>query len=206
MATSNTTTATPNNVVVNPQSTTANAANTTPKGGKGDADSKPKTQRVLETRDQWSAIFAHTVALLAAAVKGEALPDDPRKGYAFGKPQVEPHSRQYAQSLLAGFASKKAGKVFAQHEVLADQAKREEIAIAILLKTKLAKASSGAENPETAARRILSKAEAKQGRSLAEALLAALGEAKQTEPQVEATPKGVEAKPKKSAKKAKQAA
>lgn len=52
-------------------------------------------------------------------------------------------------------------------------------------------------------RRILSKAEAKQGRSLAEALLAALGEAKQTELQVEATPKGVEAKPKKSAKKAK---
>ena len=161
MATSNTTTATRNNVVVNPQSATANTAT---------ADSKPKTQRVLETRDQWSAIFAHTVALLAAAVKGEALPDDPRKGYAFGKPQVEPHSRQYAQSLLAGFASKKAGKVFTQHEVLADQA------------------------------------EAKQGRSLAEALLAALGEAKQTELQVEATPKGVEAKPKKSAKKAKQAA
>lgn len=103
MATSNTTTATRNNVVVNPQSATANTAT---------ADSKPKTQRVLETRDQWSAIFAHTVALLAAAVKGEALPDDPRKGYAFGKPQVEPHSRQYAQSLLAGFASKKAGKVF----------------------------------------------------------------------------------------------
>lgn len=97
MATSNTTTATRNNVVVNPQSATANTAT---------ADSKPKTQRVLETRDQWSAIFAHTVALLAAAVKGEALPDDPRKGYAFGKPQVEPHSRQYAQSLLAGFASK----------------------------------------------------------------------------------------------------
>lgn len=196
MATSNATTATRNNVVVNPQSATANTAT---------ADSKPKTQRVLETRDQWSAIFAHTVALLAAVVKGEALPDDPRKGYAFGKPQVEPHSRQYAQSLLAGFASKKAGKVFAQHEVLADQAKREEIAIAILLKTKLAKASSGAENPETAARRILSK-DAKQGRSLAEALLAALGEAKQTEPQVEATPKGVKAKPKKSAKKAKQGA
>lgn len=130
MATSNTTTATRNNVVVNPQSATANTAT---------ADSKPKTQRVLETRDQWSAIFAHTVALLAAAVKGEALPDDPRKGYAFGKPQVEPHSRQYAQSLLAGFASKKAGKVFTQHEVLADQAKREEIAIAILLKPNLLK-------------------------------------------------------------------
>lgn len=197
MATSNTTTATRNNVVVNPQSATANTAT---------ADSKPKTQRVLETRDQWSAIFAHTVALLAAAVKGEALPDDPRKGYAFGKPQVEPHSRQYAQSLLAGFASKKAGKVFTQHEVLADQAKREEIAIAILLKTKLAKASSGAEDAKTAARRTLSKAEAKQGRSLAEALLAALGEAKQSEPKADATPKGVEAKPKKSAKKAKQAA
>ena len=117
MATSNTTTATRNNVVVNPQSATADTATAdtatadTATADTATADSKPKTQRVLETRDQWSTIFAHTVALLAAAVKGEALPDDPRKGYAFGKPKVEPHSRQYAQSLLAGFASKKAGKV-----------------------------------------------------------------------------------------------
>lgn len=206
MATSNTTTATRNNVVVNPQSATADTTNATPKGGEKQPANSPKTQRVLETRDQWSAIFAHTVTLLVAAIKGEALPDDPRKGYAFGKIQAEPHSRQYAQSLLAGFTSKKAGKAFAQHEVLADQAKREEIAIAILLKTKLAKASSGAEDAKTAARRTLSKAEAKQGRSLAEAVLAALGEAKQSEPKADATPKGVGAKPKKSAKKSKQAA
>ena len=78
MATSNTTTATRNNVVVNPQSATANTAT---------ADSKPKTQRVLETRDQWSAIFAHTVALLAAAVKGEALPDDPAKATPLASPK-----------------------------------------------------------------------------------------------------------------------
>ncbi len=199
MATSNNTTATSNNVVVNPQSATANV---TPKGGEKQPSNSPKTHRVLETRDQWAAIFAHTVTLVVASVKGEALPDDPRKGYAFGKISAEPHSRQYAQSLLAGFTSKKAGKVFAQHEVLADQAKREEIAIAILLKTKLAKASSDAEDSKTAARRTLSRAEAKQGRTLAEAVLAALGEAKQAEPKADATPKGVEAKPKKSAKKA----
>ncbi len=214
MATSNNTTATRNNVVVNPQSATANA---TPKGGEKQPSNSPKTHRVLETRDQWSVIFAHTVALLAAAIKGEALPDDPRKGYAFGKISAEPHSRQYAQSLLAGFASKKAGKWFTQHEVLADQAKREEIAIAILLKTKLAKASSDAEDSKTAARRTLSRAEAKQGSTLAEALLVALGYAKQVEeikqakqarlaqkqaePKADATPKGVEAKPKKTAKK-----
>lgn len=73
-----------------------------------------------------------------------------------------------------------------------------------ILKDKILEDNTGvAPHPETAARRILSKAEAKQGRSLAEALLAALGEAKQTELQVEATPKGVETKPKKSAKKAK---
>ncbi len=198
MAQSNNTTATRNNVVVNPQSATANA---TPKGGEKQPSNSPKTHRVLETRDQWAVIFAHTVALVVASVKGETLPDDSRKGYAFGKISAEPHSRQYAQSLLAGFTSKKAGKVFAQHEVLADQAKREEIAIAILLKTQLAKASSGAEDSKTAARRTLSRAEAKQGRTLAEAVLAALGEAKQAKPKADATPKGVEAKPKKAAKK-----
>lgn len=129
------------------------------------ANKVTKTQRVLETRDQWAVIFNHTVSLVVALVKGEALPDDPRKGFAFGKVAEQPHSRAYAQSLIGGFVSKKASKVFAQTEGLQTVEERTKIAIAILLKTKL----GGAD--ESKAKAILCKAEAKQAKTFAEAVL-----------------------------------
>lgn len=132
------------------------------------ASKQPKTQRVLETRDQWVMIFNHAVSLVVALVEGKDLPDDPRKGFAFGSVKDQPHSRAYAQSLLAGFASKKAGKVFAQTVGLADQAERQKLAVAILLKTKLGSGDA------TKAAAILGKAEPKQARTFAEAVLAAL--------------------------------
>lgn len=149
-----------------------------------------KTQRVLETRDQWAVIYNHTVALVVAHIKGEALPSDPRKGFAFGSTKDAPHCRGYAQSLIGGFVSRKAGKVFAQTEGLKEQADREKIAIAILVATKLGTSDTGK------AKAILSKAEPKQARSFAEAVLAALNEVQKTDSAPEVAPK--EQKPKKT--------
>lgn len=145
---------------------TSNATNiaSTAKAVESTTNATVKTQRVLETRDQWAVIFNHTVSLVVALVKGEDMPDDPRKGFAFGKIAEQPHSRQYAQSLIGGFVSKKAGKVFAQTEGL-DEARRNEIAMTILLKTKLGGGDA------TKAKGILSKAEPKQARAFAEAVL-----------------------------------
>ncbi len=140
------------------KSATANAANEQP----------VKTRRVLETRDQWAVIFNHTVSLVVTLFEGKDLPSDPRKGFAFGTTSEAPHARGYAQSLLAGFASKKAGKVLAQTVGLTEQADRHKLAIAILLKTKL----GGGD--ESKAKSILGKAEPKQARAFAEAVLAAL--------------------------------
>lgn len=91
----------------------------------------------------------------------------------------QPHSRAYAQSLLAGFASKKAGKVFAQTEGLNDATKRHELAIAILLKTKLGGGDA------TKANSLLSKAEPKQAKAFAQAVLAALNPKGVAEPTTE---------------------
>lgn len=132
------------------------------------AAKQPLTRRVKETRDQWQVVFDHTVALVVASARKADLPDDPRKGYAFGALKDQPNIRAYAQGLLAGFASPKAGKVFAQHEVLASAETRHEIAIAILLATKLGSAD------RAKAESILSKAEKKQAKSLAQTVLAAL--------------------------------
>lgn len=140
------------------KSATANAANEQP----------VKTRRVLETRDQWAVIFNHTVSLVVTLFEGKDLPSDPRKGFAFGTTSEAPHARGYAQSLLAGFASKKAGKVLAQTVGLTEQADRKKLAIAILLKTKL----GGGD--ESKAKSILGKAEPKQARAFAEAVLATL--------------------------------
>ena len=128
---------------------------------------QPKTQRVLESRSDWECIFAHTVALIATLAKGEALGDDCLDGFAFGKVALSPNSRPYAKSLLAGFASKKAGKFLAD-TCLAEQDKRNEIAVAILLKTRL-----GGKD-EASCKATLAKADAKQARSLAEAIKATL--------------------------------
>lgn len=132
------------------------------------AAKQPLTRRVKETRDQWQVVFDHTVALVVASARKADLPDDPRKGYAFGALKDQPNIRAYAQGLLAGFASPKAGKVFAQHEVLASAETRHEIAIAILLATKLGSTD------RAKAESILSKAEKKQAKTLAQAVLAAL--------------------------------
>lgn len=127
----------------------------------------PKTQRVLESRSDWERIFAHTVALICTLAKGEALEDDCRNGYEFGKVALTPNSRPYAKSLLAGFASKKAGKVLADTP-LASEDTRKEIAIAILLHTKLGGKDINA------CTNTLAKADAKQAKSLAEAIKSAL--------------------------------
>lgn len=144
----------------------ATSANVVSKSSTITTEQKPvKTQRVLETREQWVVIFNHTVSLVAALAMGESLPEEPRKGFAFGKMAEQPHSRAYAQSLIGGFVSKKAGKVFAQTEGLQTVEERTKIALAILLKTKL----GGAD--ESKASSILSKAEPKQARTFAEAVL-----------------------------------
>lgn len=166
------------------KSATANAANEQP----------VKTRRVLETRDQWAVIFNHTVSLVVTLFEGKDLPSDPRKGFAFGTTSEAPHARGYAQSLLAGFASKKAGKVLAQTVGLTEQADRHKLAIAILLKTKL----GGGD--ESKAKSILGKAEPKQARAFAEAVLAALNNAvveQPTKPEIAPTEQPTEtAKPK----------
>ncbi len=127
-----------------------------------------KTQRVLETRDQWAVIFNHCVTLVATLAVGKELPNDARKGFAFLKVAEQPHSRGYAQGLLAGFTGKKAGKVFAKTEGLKDQADRTKIAVQVLLKTKL----GGSD--ENKAKAILCKAEDKQAKAFATAVLEAI--------------------------------
>lgn len=150
---------------------TAANANVVSKSATANAATQPvKTQRVLETRDQWVVIFNHAVSLVVMLTKGEALPKDARKGFAFGTTKEAPHCRQYAQSLIGGFLTGKAGKVLAQHEVLASREKREEIACNLLLQTSLAK------DGQAGAKRILSKAEPKQAKAFANAVLKGLEE------------------------------
>jgi hypothetical protein len=134
--------------------------------------SKPKTQRVLETRDAWSVIFNHTVELVVKCAKGETLSEEDRKGFAFGKVADQPHSRGYAQSLLAGFVSRKANKflggIMGEADCLSTIEGRTKIALAILTATKL-----GGKTTESA-KGYLSKAEPKQAKTFSEAVKAAL--------------------------------
>ena len=127
-----------------------------------------KTQRVLETRDSWSVIFNHTVALVAKCAKGETLSEADRKGFAFGKVIDQPHSRGYAQSLLSGFVSRKANKFLGEVDGLKTIEERTKIALAILTATKLGG------NTTEKAKALLSKAEPKQAKTLSEAVKAAL--------------------------------
>jgi hypothetical protein len=128
------------------------------------------TRRVVETRDQWAVIFDYAVSLVVAYTRGPKPEGDVRKGFAFGPVADQPHSRAYAQSLIGGFLTGKAGKVLAQHEVLASREKREEIACNLLLQTSLAK------DGQAGAKRILSKAEPKQAKAFANAVLKGLEE------------------------------
>lgn len=125
------------------------------------------TRRIVETRDMWENIFSHTVALVVAQVRGQVI-SDPRKGYAFGAVATQPHSRAYAQSLLTGFTTSKAGRVLAANDDLADKANRVKIATAILLSTKLAK------DGNEGALRMMGKSEPKREKAFATAVLEAL--------------------------------
>lgn len=100
--------------------------------------------------------------------------DNPRSGYKFGKTDVQPHARGYAQSLLTGFTTSKAGKVLAEDENLADKANRVKIATAILVLVKLAKGNNKGETDEQAALRIMAKSEPKREKAFATAVLEAL--------------------------------
>lgn len=162
------------------------------------ATASDKTQRVLETREQWAVIFNHCVSLVVALAKGEALPANARDGFAFGKVATQPHSRQYAQSLIGGFVSRKAGKFFAQTEGLKSAEAREKIALAILVGTKLGGSDAAK------AKAILSKAEPKQAKTFAEAVLNAVQGQSDAVPPTEEKPaaKGTSPKGKKAEAKA----
>ena len=149
------------------------------------AEQQGKTRRVLETRDRWSVIYNHTVTLVVLLANSEKLPANAADGYAWRKVADEPNSRFYAKSLIAGFVSNKAGKVFAKNEFLANKANREKIASAILIATKLVK-PTGKQTQQDAVNGTLAKTEPKQARSFAESVLVELSK---PEPQ-KATTKG----------------
>ena len=158
-----------------------------------------KTLRVLETRDQWAVVFKHLARLVVMQAKGEALPEDPRKGFAFKKATDQPHIKGYAFGLLAGFTSPKARKFFAaKYEVLADDSLRSSIALAIAKACRLA--------PTDRIDAVLSKAEKKQPKSFCEAVLAKLApSSKATAEPTEPTPQPTveqTAKPKRTSRKA----
>lgn len=149
---------------------------------KSSTATEPKTRRVLETRDQWGVVFKTLTRLVALQVKGEALPEDPRKAFGFKKASDQPHIKGYAFGLLAGFMSPKARKIFAaKYEVLADDSLRSDIALAIAKACRLASADR--------IEAVLSKAEKKQPKSFCEAVLAKLDTSSEaTEKSTEPTP------------------
>lgn len=155
--------------------TSASNLNIVEKSSIANAEKQVKTHRVLETRSQWLVIFNHAVSLVVTLAKGEALDDDPRKGFAFGKTGDQPHIRLYATSLLVGFCSRKAGKVLAQTKGLADQADRTKIAKAILDACKLSSKNGGFEA-------TLNKVEPKQAKTFAEAVLSELNKTAKPSP------------------------
>ena len=129
------------------------------------ATATAKTQRVLETRQAWDVVFNHMASLVATLAKGESLCENPRDGFAFGKVADQPHIRGYAQSLLAGFVSRKANKFLGEVDGLKTIEDRTKIALAILTETKL-----GGKTTESA-KALLSKAEPKQAKTFSEAVL-----------------------------------
>ena len=163
-----------------------NSVNANATVGSKSATATAKTQRVLETRDAWSVIFNHTVELVVKCAKGETLSEEDRKGFAFGKVADQPHSRGYAQSLLAGFVSRKANKflggLMGEADCLSTIEGRTKIALAILTATKL-----GGKTTESA-KGILSKAEPKQAKTFSEAVKAALNVVQAVEEPTEVAP------------------
>ena len=144
------------------------------------------TRRVVVTRDEYSVVFDHAVSLVVAYALGQS-PEKPREGFAFGPIANGNHTRNYAKSLIWGFATNKAGKpIKAQKgfEELADKANREKIAIAILTDCSLVKGDS------KAIAASLAKFEPKRERVFAEAVLTGLKAAEETK----AAPKGAKGK------------
>lgn len=154
------------------------------------AANSPK--RVVVTRDEYSVVYDHAVSLVVAYSCGHKV-EDPRKGFAFGPASNGSHTRNYAKSLIWGFATNKALKGLKAQDgkkdlkvldELTDKAKRVKIAIAILTDCSLVKGDSKAIEAS------LNKVEPKRERVFAESVLAGLmaEEAKAT------TPKGGKAK------------
>lgn len=153
--------------------------NTESKNAAKQVNNANATRRVVETRDMWEVIYNHLVTLVVAYTRGQK-PAEPRKGFGFGAIADQPHSRAYAQSLLVGFLTGKAGKALKGCDDLASRESREKIAIAILLDTKLAK------DGNEGAKRIMAKSEPKREKAFAEAVLKEL-----SKPQTETpTPNG----------------
>ena len=101
------------------------------------------TQRVVVTRNEYDVVFDHAVSLVVAYSRGQQV-EKPREGFAFGPASNGSHTRNYAKSLIWGFATSKAGKVLKDLDDLSDKAKRVKIAIAILTDCSLVKGDSKA--------------------------------------------------------------
>jgi hypothetical protein len=170
------------NASVASKSATAATANVVGKTSADKSADKPKTQRVLETRQAWDVVFNHMASLVASLAKGEPLCENPRDGFAFGKVADQPHIRGYAQGLLAGFVSRKANKFLGEVDGLKTIEERTKIALAILTATKL-----GGKTTESA-KGYLSKAEPKQAKTFSEAVKAALNVVQAVEEPAEVAP------------------
>lgn len=148
------------------------------------------TQRVVVTRDEYAVVYDHAVALVVAYALGQTL-EKPREGFAFGPIANGNHTRNYAKSLIWGFATSKAGKAIKAQksfEDLADKANREKIAIAILSDCSLVKGDS------KAIAASLNKVEPKREKTFAEAVLTGLKAATKKSEAKGTAPKGSKAK------------
>ena len=141
------------------------------------------TQRVVVTRNEYDVVFDHAVSLVVAYSRGQQV-EKPREGFAFGPIANGSHTRNYAKSLIWGFATSKAGKVLKDFDDVAVKANREKIAIAILTDCNLVKGDS------KAIAASLSRVEPKREKVFAESVLTGLKASKETK----TAPKGGRAK------------
>ena len=138
------------------------------------------TRRVVVTRDEYAVVYDHAVSLVVAYALGQS-PEKPREGFAFGPIANGNHTRNYAKSLIWGFATSKAGKALKGFsDDLDTKANREKIAIAILTDCSLVKGDS------KAIAASLAKVEPKREKVFAEAVLTGLKAASEKA----TTPKG----------------
>lgn len=143
------------------------------------------TQRVVVTRTEYDVVYDHAIRLVVAYSLGQTC-EKPREGFAFGPIANGNHTRNYAKSLIWGFATNKAGKTLKGfNDDLDVKANREKIAIAILTDCDLVKGDS------KAIAASLAKVEPKREKVFAEAVLTGLKAAADTKA---TTPKGGKAK------------